>query len=64
MARAVTSDGDRITAFASAGTRYLSSNQKLILTCSVCGSILSILPTGTPRMLTTSPTKMPLLLSK
>ena len=50
MARDVTSDGDRITALASAGTLYLSSNQNVTLTRWGCGSILSILPTGTPRM--------------
>ena len=32
MARAVTSDGDRIAALASAGTLYLPSYQKVILT--------------------------------
>src|SRR6267378_942870 len=64
MARAGTSDGDRITALASAGTLYLASYQKLILTRAPCGSMRSILPTGTPRISTLSPTKTPLLLAK
>src|SRR5271165_677847 len=64
MAREVTSDGDTITASASAGTLYFLSNQKSILTRCGCGSILSILPTRTPRIRTSSPTKMPVLLSK
>lgn len=59
-----TSVGDRITALAAAGTLYLSSNQKVILTRLGCGSILSILPTGTPLIRMSSPTNMPLLLSK
>ncbi|CKT34952.1 Uncharacterised protein [Mycobacterium tuberculosis] len=64
MARPVTSCGDRIAAAASAGTRYLRSNQNEILARSGCGSILTILPTGTPRMSTSSPANTPLLLSK
>ncbi len=55
-ARDVTSVGDRIAALASAGTLYLLSYQNEILTRSGCGSILSILPTFTPRMRTSSPT--------
>ena len=64
MLRAVTSVGDRMTALASAGTLYLLSNQNEILTRVGCGSMDSILPTGTPRMRTSSPAKMPLLFSK
>src|SRR6516164_182359 len=60
----VTRFGDRITALASAGTLYLSSYQNEILTRSGCGSILSILPTFTPRITTLSPAKMLLALSK
>ena len=52
------------TAFASCGTLYFSSYQKAILTRSASGWMLSILPTGTPRIRTSSPTKTPLLLSK
>ena len=44
MVRAVTSVGDKITAFASAGTLYLLSYQKETLTDSGCGSMDSILP--------------------
>src|SRR5271163_4176882 len=64
MDRGVTSDGDRTTALASAGTLYLSLYQKVILTRSGCGSIFSTLPTGTPRMTTSSPLYMPVLLAK
>src|SRR5258708_11333775 len=64
MARPVTSCGDRIAASALAGTLYLRSNQNEILELSGCGSILRILPTGTPRMRTSSPANTPLLLSK
>src|SRR6476469_9249348 len=55
MARAVTTVGDRIAALTSAGTLYLLSYQNEILTCSGCGSMDSILPTGTPTMRTTTP---------
>ena len=64
IARAVTSCGDRITAFASAGTWYLRSTQNEILDRTGCGSMVSIMPTGTPRMRTSSPANRPLLLSK
>ncbi len=55
MVRAVTSVGDKIAALASAGTLYLLSYQKEILTDVGCGSMDSILPTGTPTMRTSSP---------
>ena len=56
MARAVTSVGDRIAAFASAGTLYLVSYQNETFTRSGCGWISVILPTFTPRIRTSSPT--------
>src|ERR1700756_2610962 len=64
MARPVTSIGEMIAALASAGTLYLLSNQNVILTRWGCGSILSTLPTGTPRMRTSSPGNTAVLLSK
>ena len=64
IALPLTSCGERITAKASAGTLNLRSNQKVIIACCGCGSIRSTLPTRTPLMRTSSPTKSPVLLSK
>ena len=55
IARALTSDGDRIAALASAGTGYCLSTEKVTLVRFGCGSIASIVPTATPRMRTSSP---------
>ena len=63
MARAVTSVGDMITALASAGTWYLSSSQKVILTRRLRFDLVDLADRH-PRMRTSSPAKMPLLFSK
>ena len=55
IARALTSDGDRIAASASAGTGYCLSTEKVTFVAFGCGSIVSTVPTATPRMRTSSP---------
>src|SRR6478609_7693493 len=64
IARALTSDGDRIAARASAGTGYSLSTENVTLVRFGCGSIASTLPTSTPRMRTSSPLYRPLALAK
>ena len=55
IARALTSDGDRIAARASAGTGYCAVDREGDLRAFGCGSIASTVPTATPRMRTSSP---------
>ncbi|CAG6932433.1 hypothetical protein PICSAR240_04409 [Mycobacterium avium subsp. paratuberculosis] len=64
IARAVTSDGDSTAARAAAGIAYFLSTENVTFEPADWGSILSIAPTATPRMRTSSPTNKPLVSAK